>query len=155
MSVEIEVDARAALAALGRLAAADLKPLMEGIAAEVEGATKRRIEVGKRAPSGTPWAPWSEDYARTRHAGQSLLRGRGALMDSIVGRVVGDDTVLVGSNLRYAAIHQFGGLAGMAPGPAAIPARPYLGLSDEERGDLAAMAADFFRGLAAGTGAAA
>ena len=150
MSVEIEIDARAALAALGRLAAADLQPLMEGIAAEVEGATRRRIETGKRDPAGTPWAPWSEDYARTRHTGHSLLRAQGHLLESIVGRVVGDDTVTVGSNLRYAAIHQFGGLPGMAPGAAAIPPRPYLGLSDAERGDIAAMAADYFAGLAAG-----
>jgi len=36
----------------------------------------------------------------------------------------------------YAAIHQLGGTDDMAPGPAAIPARPYAGLSEQAIGDL-------------------
>ena len=42
------------------------------------------------------------------------------------------DELRVGSNLVYAAIHQFGGTPDMHPGPAAIPARAYLGLSDAD-----------------------
>ena len=38
----------------------------------------------------------------------------------------------VGSNLRYARIHQLGGLTGRGH-KAKIPARPYLGLTKEER----------------------
>jgi len=38
----------------------------------------------------------------------------------------------VGSNVVYAAIHEYGGLPGMAPGPAAIPPRPYLHPAAEE-----------------------
>jgi len=30
------------------------------------------------------------------------------------------------TDVRYALIHELGGAPGMAPGPAAIPARPYL-----------------------------
>jgi phage virion morphogenesis protein len=48
--------------------------------------------------------------------------------------------------LVYAAIHQFGGTEGMAPGPAAIPARPYVGLSPESVAKIAAFASAHARG---------
>lgn len=96
----------------------------------MESQTKGRFDLGV-APDGTPWAPWSEGYAASRAPGQSLLVGTGALRDSIAWSIDGD-ALSIGSNLVYAAIHQLGGEAGMAPGPAAIPARPYLGLSERD-----------------------
>lgn len=96
----------------------------------IEMQTKHRIAAEKSAPDGTPWAPWSDDYATSRHRGHSLLVGDGHLLGSINWQDQGDQ-IEVGSNLVYAAIHQFGGTPDMAPGPRAIPARPYLGLSDE------------------------
>jgi phage virion morphogenesis protein len=95
-----------------------------------ESQTRRRIAQEKTAPDGEVWAPWSEAYAKSRRPGHSLLQAEGSLLDSIAAYDVSDDEERVGSNLVYAAIHQAGGLPDMAPGPAAIPARPYLGLSD-------------------------
>lgn len=43
----------------------------------------------------------------------------------------------IGTNLVYAAIHEFGGTPDMAPGPAAIPARPYAQPAlDQERDNI-------------------
>lgn len=86
-----------------------------------------------------PWTAWTADYAGARHGGQSLLQGEGDLLDSITFDVQGD-RVEIGSNLVYARIHQEGGVAGMAPGPAAIPARPYLGLSSDNLAELQVVA---------------
>lgn len=49
---------------------------------------------------------------------------------------VESDRVIVGSNLKYAAIHQFGGLPNMRGGAKFIPARPYIGLSADNIAEL-------------------
>ena len=53
---------------LDRLVQIDTGPLLEGIGAEVESQTRRRIQVDKASPSGKAWPEWSADYAETRHS---------------------------------------------------------------------------------------
>ena len=116
----------------------DFRPLLESVGAEVESQTRRRISEEKATPDGTPWQPWSDDYAETRHGGHSLLEGEGELLDSIQF-LVGSDQVEIGSNLIYAAIHQHGGYeVGMT-----IPARIYLGISPENEEDLMGILDDW------------
>ncbi|MEL8055038.1 MAG: phage virion morphogenesis protein [Pseudomonadota bacterium] len=103
---------------------------LPGLSVLVESQTRRRIADEKESPDGEPWAAWSPAYAKTRRGGQSLLIGRGDFLDSIAGDVIGNDTISVGSDKVQAALMQFGGDDSMVPGPAAVPARPYLGLSD-------------------------
>lgn len=137
-------------ARLRRLAAgmADPSELLEALGAELESQTRRRVESGGPDPDGDPWEPWSDAYAETRHGGQSLLRADGGLLDSIQSLVSGD-ILETGSSLVYAAIQQFGGTSDMAPGPAAVPARPWLGISAEDERDLDAVIGDHFESLAA------
>ena len=116
----------------------DFGPLLESIGAEVESQTRRRIAEEKAAPDGTPWQPWSDAYAETRHGGHSLLEGEGELLDSLQF-LVGSDRVEIGSNLIYAAIHQHGGDEVGIP----IPARIYLGISPENENDLLAILDDW------------
>ena len=102
----IEVDLRGLVRVQGRidkLARLDRAALLDGIGAEVESQTRRRLEEEKTAPDGEPWELWSDRYQRTRHGGHSLLVGEGDLLDSIQYQVAGDE-VEVGSNLVYAAI---------------------------------------------------
>ncbi|WP_028294284.1 phage virion morphogenesis protein [Oceanobacter kriegii] len=128
--------------ALAKLNEQDQADLLEGIGALVESQTHRRIRDEKTGPDGTPWDGWSDGYRNTRHGGNSLLMGEGHLDDSIQYLIEGDQ-VSVGSNLIYAAIHQLGGTPDMAPGPAAIPARPFLGLSQDDEQDVADLMEDF------------
>lgn len=93
--------------------------------------TRERLRETKEAPDGTPWADWSEEYAATRHGGHSLLQNTGSLDDSL-NEFQSGATGGVSTNLVYAAIHQFGG----ADVGKDIPARPYLGLSDEEAAEI-------------------
>lgn len=130
---EFTLDSAAAQAALARLSPGLLAQLSDEVGALVEDQTKRRIADEKTAPDGTPWAPWSPKYAsrlqrRNKVTARSLLVGEDNLRDSIQNLVTGTD-IVVGSNLIYAAIHQFGG--DTSRGHPAIPARPYLGLSIE------------------------
>jgi phage virion morphogenesis protein len=130
---------------LNRMALADVDPLIRILVTAGESQTRRRIEAEKRSPDGQPWADWSPGYAETRHGGQSLLEGSGHLLDSIASFVDGEIAGW-GSNLVYAAIHQFGGLAGMAPGPAAIPARQYIGVSADDHAELQGLVDDWVDG---------
>lgn len=109
---------------LDRLIDARPKDLLEQLVGGVEQQTRERIAHTKSAPSGGPWPQWSGRYAKTRHRGQGLLQGEGDLVDSITGEVE-SDRAEVGSNLVYAATHQFG------DDDRGIPARPYLGLSGQ------------------------
>lgn len=138
-----------------RLAGIDKTDLLDAVGFEVENQTKRRIGSEKQAPDGTPWVELSDDYAAAKPKGD-LLELEGVLWNSIQYNVQGD-TVQVGSNVVYAAIHQLGGKtkphrivaknkqalafgggvykAVNHPG-SDIPARPYLGLSTDNIDDI-------------------
>lgn len=117
---------------LDRFGLESLDSLFEDIGGEVESQTRRRIQSEKASPGGEPWPAWSEQYARTRHGGHSLLQGEGPLLDSIQSLVEGDE-LQVGSNMDYAAAQNFGF------DEANLPAREYLGLSQENVDDLEAV----------------
>jgi len=111
------------------------------VAAEVEFQTRERIESGENVgPDGIEWPPWSERYAATRHGGHNLLRNDGHLLESLTYLVRGEDAV-VGTNLEYGATHQFG------DEDRNIPARPYLGLSDENVDDIEHVLEVYLEGL--------
>lgn len=62
------------------------------------------------APDGTPWAPLKPaTIRRKKYNPDKILTLRGYLRGGIHWQALDDDTVQVGSNLKYAAIHQFGG----------------------------------------------
>jgi phage virion morphogenesis protein len=145
----VEIDAGLAIAGLERLAEADLTTLADSIGQLMETQTKTRIEDEKTAPDGTPWAPWSSGYAaslkrRNRIYPGSILLAEGDLRDSIANASTGLEAV-VGSNLIYAAIHQFGG--DTSRGHAPIPARPYLGLSAANRTEVEDLVNTFLEGV--------
>ena len=122
--------------------------LAQGLAhvgALIESQTKGRFDE-RRSPDGEPWAPWSPAYAKTRRKGQTLLVSSGALRDDIAWELT-EDELAVGSGLVYAAIHQAGGTDDMPAGPAAIPARPYLGLSAADAKEVDDAIAEWIEGL--------
>lgn len=69
----------------------------------------------------------------------------GALRDNI-DQAYDNDTALVGTNMVYAAIHNFGGMAGRNR-KVAIPARPFLVLTNDDKQDLMDNVQDYFRQL--------
>ena len=62
-----------------------------------------------------------------------LLTGEGLLGDTISYQLNGNDAVEIGSPMEYAAMQQFGGKKSEFPWLwGDIPARPFLGLSDND-----------------------
>jgi len=120
-----------AITRLMRLEAFDGAQLMDEAGAILESSTRGRFDT-KTSPDGEAWVPWSEGYDDTRdHGAHSLLVEGGWLRDSIQSYSTGAEAK-VGSNMVYAAIHQFGG----EEVDSNIPARPYLGVSSEDVTDL-------------------
>ena len=151
MSVGVSMEWDDLHATLGRIAQIGLKPepLLAAIGRPLEDSTRARFDSG-RDPDGVPWAsyaPLNPLYAAVEKKGVSILVESGDLRDSIRSAVVGN-TLLVGSDQPYAPVHQFGAviqpkkeryLSFMMGGhlwhvdSVFVPARPYLGLSDEDR----------------------
>ncbi|MER2526363.1 MAG: phage virion morphogenesis protein [Candidatus Competibacter denitrificans] len=105
----------------------DPKPLLWDLAQAGEEQTRRRLADEKHGPDGERWPEWSPGYAATRHGGQDKLESTGDLIESI-NAFADAQTAGWGTNVKYAATHQFG--------RDAIPARPYLGVSDENLTEL-------------------
>ncbi|SMH35823.1 phage virion morphogenesis protein [Maritimibacter sp. HL-12] len=100
----------------------------------LENSTRERIATEKEGPKGGAWPDWSGAYAATRHGGHSLLVGNNDLLTSVQNYTDGTE-IHVGSPLVYAAIHHFGG----AEVGSNIPARPWLGLSDDDQEEIRAL----------------
>ena len=155
--VRIEIDDAQARAALDRLvkAGADLTPAMKEIGETLINSTRQRF-FDHEAPDGTPWAPLTETTRRrkTRNVNK-ILTEEGTLRGGIAYQA-GADSVLVGSPDVRAGTHQFGAAEGAfgtmangAPIPwGDIPARPFLGLSDEDRSEIVAILLDHLGGAA-------
>lgn len=126
--VAVETDVKIPVSALMRLTDDELALIAYEIGALIEDQTKLRIADEKTAPDGSPWPAWSEAYAETRKPHHSLLvdQGNPGLLESITNYTTGMQAV-VGTNLVYGRVHQFGSEEG------ALPARQYLGLSADNR----------------------
>jgi len=155
-----DAEIQAALSGLEALLA-DLSPVMNEIGDFLVTATKDRMAAGK-TPEGSPFAPRSAAtlaiYARRKITfGPTPLRQSGE-MGQQIAHSYGPDSVQVGSNAIQAAVMQFGAAQGQfgaaigrtrpsdkrpksqdyfVPIPwGDIPARPFLGLSDEDRSGI-------------------
>jgi phage gpG-like protein len=138
------------IAALDRAAGLDKSGLLDGLGALGASQTKRRLEEEKTGPDGEAWKANAE--------GSSLLFQTGALADSVDHQAEGSDAVAWGSALVYAAVHQFGAVIkpdsaktlafsiGGSPifaKEVTIPARPYVGISQDNARELEGAALRF------------
>lgn len=138
---------RRAIAGLSRLAR-DPAPALEVVGEALQFSTLERQRAG-RAPDGSAWPALNPAY-RAEKSGSEMLRESGRLMGSLSRQVRGAQ-LRFGTNVIYAAIHQFGGtirakgggrlaffLGGalQRPTEVTIPARPFLGISAEDREEI-------------------
>ncbi len=96
-----------------------LSPVTLGLAWSMKG-KKTHVKSGKR-----------ETKAFSKYkSGKKILTDSADLRNSITAKAY-DDRVEIGTNVRYAAIHQFGGKAGRGR-KVNIPARPFLMVQNED-----------------------
>jgi len=108
-------------AALSRLE--DEAGLYDAIGAELADGVQRRF-IAAQDPDGDDWE--ESERARLKERGGKTLTDTGRLQQSITWSVE-EGGVLVGTNVEYAAIHQFGGEIEQ-------PARKQTLLIDDEKG---------------------
>jgi phage gpG-like protein len=167
--------ARAARA-ISELGDLPLNELAETLGAVGVSQTQARIASGGPGPDGEEWAPLSDGYKDKKAAQSSggLLSFGGFLFASLSSEASGAG-VEWGSNLDYAAIHQFGddgseikvashiriisqAFGENLPFPVAVtvagftrqqntPARPYLGVSADNAEEIEATALEFVKGF--------
>lgn len=143
----VRADLKARLAKLS-----NPEPFLKSIGEEFAGAggvINQRFK-SETGPDGKRWAPLSNAQQRRRqkkygNAPMTILRMRGHLAGSVNYQVSGAG-LKIGTGKEaedYAAIHQFGGKAGQGL-KAVIPARPYLGFSDEDMDAVKEEATAYF-----------
>lgn len=112
------------------------KELMETIGEVLVSGAKERFE-DEKAPDGTAWVKGK------KKSGKTLSGQTGNLKKSITVNA-GISEVVYGSNLEYAAIHQFGGTPELAHNKT-MPARPFIGISEEDDKEIKHMMALFMQ----------
>lgn len=126
--IKITIDDKEVQKALQSLArkVKDMTPLMRKIAGIMHDAVEENF-----AQEGRPkWKP----SKRAMKQGGKTLQDTGQLAASISQKAT-SNSALVGTNKKYAAIHQFGGKAGRGR-KVTIPARPFLKLNDSDMKDI-------------------
>ena len=127
--------------ALGKAAhkLGDTQALMESVGDALVSGTLKRFQ-DEEDPTGKKW-PKSKRAAKKD--GQTLTDT--ALLRRSVDYAATSDKMMVGSNLPYARIHQKGGKTGKGH-KVDMPARPYLGVSEEDMDEVRETVADFLAG---------
>ena len=96
----------------------DLAPMLDELGQDEVARVVQRFEQS-RSPDGTAWQALKRPRPR---GGDRPLQDTGVLMGSITAQVHGN-TLQIGTATDYAHYHQFG--------TQHIPARPFLGVSDD------------------------
>lgn len=143
---------------MGKLAEvmAKRQAMLSAVGEALVSSTQQRFQDGQDKDA-IPWEP----SQRAQSEGGKTLENKGLLRDSI-DYMTTPDSVMVGSNVAYARIHQMGGTITPKKGKylkfkgkggkdvfvkkVTIPARPYLGVSEEDKEEVQALIADFMRG---------
>lgn len=145
--IKIEIDDRQINQVLARLVSRgkNLRPAMEEIAGVLEHAIEESFELERDPSTGKPWADLSVETTIPKRAvwPGKILQVSGELARSFEPDV-GEDYVAVGTADKKAKTHQLGAKQGefgttSRGGPIPwgdIPARPFLGLTDDSRDEI-------------------
>lgn len=136
IGIEIKVDDEKVQRLLINLSkkVGNLSPIMREIAGIMHDAVEENFEKQGR-PRWKPLRPSTIEARKKKgYWPGKILQQRGRLAASI-SRKYDNNSARVGTNLEYAAIHQFGGLAGRGH-KAKIPARPFLKLTRQDMSDI-------------------
>lgn len=138
-----------------RLAGANMSAAMRKIANLLQASAERNFDRQADPATGAAWAPLKPStVARRKKIGKGptpILEQSGILKKSLTS-VHGKDYAVAGTNIVYAAIHQFGAKKGQftkkqgRPIPwGDIPARPFLGVRDQELKQIRNVVLDHLR----------
>jgi len=135
----IEIDDAEVLAALAKVKEriVNPRPLLTEIGEDMEASTKKRFDT-TTAPDGSAWLLNSVLSTLLYKEGDTPLTGETGLLHSTINYdVIAATAVEIGSPMEYAAMQQFGGTKAEFPHLwGDVPAREYLGMSEEDKADI-------------------
>ncbi|MDH1055605.1 phage virion morphogenesis protein [Aquipseudomonas alcaligenes] len=151
--IVIDLDTRSIEASLKRLewAVGDLRPALKNIGEALLKSTDQRF-ADRQSPDGEDWQDNSDVTEAIKGFNEPLVgvERNLTLRDGNNYQVQGG-TLIVGNTLEYAAMQQFGGNKSEFPHLwGDIPARPFIGLSDDDRETIVEIITDHLA-MAAGT----
>lgn len=150
----VEIKDEAVTAALMRASVAldNMEPLFWDIGEILMKSTLKRFETST-APDGSKWKPKSQTTLNKAGARKSNrvdvrpLFGPSGMLHSQIFYSAQADQVEITSNRPYAAMMQFGGTKAQFPHLwGNIPARPFLGISEDDRVNITGQIADYLSG---------
>lgn len=103
----------------------NLRPFYLDIGEALLNSTRERFTT-QTAPDGSPWAPLSDDYKKRKKKHPDLILTLNGYLRGTLGYSATKDELRIGTPMIYGAAHQFG------RAEINLPARPFLGLSDED-----------------------
>lgn len=149
-SIKVELKDLKFVKYINSLAKLNKAELLANVGTRIEEQTKNRIRVLKTAPNGESWVK------RKDNKPHPLLEKSNHLRESIHYQVKGS-RVEIGSNLKYAAIQQYGdnrSITRRTKGGGTsksysrkIPSRAYLGLSKDNEIEINTIIKNFFGSL--------
>lgn len=146
-SIRVEID-QELLDRLRGLQEADIAAAMAAVGEAIRTSTLERFNTG-RDPEGRPW---KKSIRAQQDGGKTLVDHR--TLSTQIHVESSAKGVAVGTNVKYAAIHQFGGtirakddgllkfrIGGqwISKKSVEMPARPYLGINDEDMQEIIHM----------------
>lgn len=141
MQIIIKHDLNTIASSLNRLAgtlSGSLGEPLRAIGGIIESSTRRRIAETKTAPDGSRWAALAATTSAAKKGRGGILVDHGNLLASITYEASAR-SVIAGSVMAYSVYLQ--------EGTESMPARPFLGLSAQEYGDIDDLMADWLEGL--------
>lgn len=149
--ITLELGSDEVTAALARLTAVgrNLLPIYQDIGEYLLSSTRDRT-ASQRAPDGSAWTPLNPAYKRwkaKKRPGVPMLRFDFHMLGDRLSYQADDHALLFGTGAKYGAVHQFG--------YGKVPARPWLGLADEDELEVVEIVADHYERALEGSGGAA
>lgn len=137
-TIDIKVDDADLKAGLKKLEAklGNLKPFFSDIGEELLNSTRERF-ISQTDPNNKSWAELSPAYKASKPKHKDLILTLNGYLRGTLTKQADKDSLRIGSPMIYGATHQFGDPARN------IPARPFLGLSDDDTQGLLDAIADY------------
>lgn len=107
---------------------------------------KARFEHEQASPEGERWQPLSAKYHAKKRKNRNKILIRDGNLKNLLRYQVRGDGVVFGSDRKYARLHHFGSNKSHGRG-SGVPARPWLGVSDENKAYLLAKTEHFLRNI--------
>lgn len=147
--ITIEIKDDQITAALDGLVAhlGDMTQVMRAIGELLQDSTNQRFQRSE-APDGSTWAAKSPV---TRGDDRRPLYGPSGILNTTIALDLGPDHLELGTNTPYGAMMQFGGSKEAFPHLwGDIPARPFLGISEDDRSGILETAEEWLARSAQG-----